>query len=89
MNSMLKKLGRPSAWVLAYALCGGTLSASYAYAALTGWDWGSERGEIPSDVRNSQHGYRNYAYWHDHHHWHGPTFLFWSSSPYRGYRWGK
>jgi len=81
MKSLIEKFGKPGGWVIAYALFGTLMT--------TGWDWGSEKGDIPAEVRNSQHGYRTYSYWHSGHHWHGPTFLFWSSSPYRGYRWGK
>jgi hypothetical protein len=86
---MLKKLGRPGGWVLAYALVGGMMTAGYAYAAVTGWEGSSERGEVPPEVRHSQHGYRTFSYWHDHHYWYSPHVFFWSSGPYRGYRWGK
>lgn len=89
MQSIFKMLGRPGLGALLYMLVGSGMTAGYAYAAISGWEWGSSRGEVPAEVRNSQHGYRSYSYWHHHHHWYGPSYFFWSSSPYRGYRWGK
>ncbi|MEW5855209.1 MAG: hypothetical protein AB2A00_40910 [Myxococcota bacterium] len=88
MQQLIKILGRPRGSVLLFAVVGTLLTGGYAYAAATGWDWNSHHGTLAPEVRTSHHGYRSYSYWHDSHHWHGPTFFFWSS-PYRGYRWGK
>jgi hypothetical protein len=86
--SLARTLGRPSWWVVLYGILGFFLVVGYARAAVTGWSLGSEEGAVPQEVRTSQHGYRDYSYWHHHHVWYGPSFFFWSS-PSRGYRWGK